>query len=129
MLCLVRFQLRGAVTELLLMSYTNQLSPPSPSRASAPLRRVQSQIRHKRCPLVPSPTNNFTLFKPPERAELSSGEIRNAELPEGSAGTITAPDVKGEVISKGRARSLADAATEHEPLVECYSRHSASIRS
>jgi len=61
--------------------------------------------------------------------DFYSGEIRNAELPEGSAGTIAAPDVNGEVISKGRARSLADAATEHEPLVECYSRQSASIRS
>src|SRR5215471_9734122 len=32
--------------------------------------------------------------------DFYSGEIRNAELPEGSAGTIAAPDVNGEVISK-----------------------------
>jgi hypothetical protein len=49
------------------------------------------------------------------------GEIRNVELPEGRLGTIAAPDVNGEVISKGRARSLAEAASEHEPLIECYS--------
>jgi hypothetical protein len=45
-----------------------------------------------------------------------------------SIGTIAAPDVNGGVISKGRARSLAEAATEREPLVERYPRRLASIR-
>ena len=56
------------------------------------------------------------------------GEIRNVELPEGSVGAIAVPDVNGGVISKGRPRSLAEAATEREPLVERYPRRLASIR-